>query len=372
MRRSARTAPPSVPLTGHALAGGRGRTGVPGRLAAALVALGLACVAGAVAAQPGPPYRNNYPHADKASFLAWQWQRLRDGVPAAPPGGWAIPVTRTDPAQLRSPDTNPSVTWLGHATMLVRLAGQVLLFDPIFSDRASPLGFVGPRRAVPLPIDPAELPRVDLVMVSHNHYDHLDMATVQRLAAQPGGPPRFLVPAGLKPWFAELGITRVDEYRWWDSARAGALTVHFVPVQHWSRRRLDDTNATLWGGWVVEGEGLKLIHTGDTGYSQDFRDIGQRLGPFDLAFIPIGAYAPRWFMKTMHLDVPDAVQVRADLGAVRAIGMHWGTFEGLTDEPLDEPPQWLARQRAEQGLQPAQFDVMAIGETRRIERVVGR
>ncbi len=125
-----------------------------------------------------------------------------------------------------------------------------------------------------------------------------------------------------------------------------------MPVQHWSKRRLDDANQTLWGGWVVEGEGLRLIHTGDTGYSKDFRDIGERLGPFDMAFIPIGSYAPRWFMKVMHVDVPEAVQVRADLKAARAIGMHWGTFESLADEPLDEPPVVLARQRQERGLAP--------------------
>jgi N-acyl-phosphatidylethanolamine-hydrolysing phospholipase D len=143
----------------------------------------------------------------------------------------------------------------------------------------------------------------------------------------------------------------------------------FVPVQHWSKRTLTDANQTLWGGWVVEGEGLRLIHTGDTGYSKDFQDIGERLGPFDMAFIPIGAYAPRWFMQVMHIDVAEAVQVRADLRAERAIGMHWGTFESLADEPLDEPPLELARQRQLRGLAPHQFDVLKIGETRRLERV---
>ena len=201
-------------------------------------------------------------------------------------------------------------------------------------------------------------------MISHNHYDHLDEDSVLRLAAMPQGSPRFLVPLGLKAWFIERGITRVDEYDWWQSAIEGPLTITLVPVQHWSRRTLTDTNETLWGGWVVEGEGLRIIHTGDTGYSKDFRDIGERFGGFDMAFLPIGAYAPRWFMQTMHLDVAEAVQVRADLGATRAIGIHWGTFESLGDEPLDEPPLQLARERAAHGLAPEDFDVLKIGETR--------
>ena len=333
----------------------------------------LAGAMGLAAAQPAPHgpdgFRNNHPHDDKASFWAWQWERMRNGVPQAPPGGWNIPAQTTDPALLRAADTNPSVTWIGHASMLVRLAGKNMLFDPVFSARASPFSFAGPRRIVPLPIAIADLPRIDLVMVSHNHYDHLDADTVRQLAAMPQGSPRFLVPKGLKAWFAALGITRVDEYDWWQETTEDTLRITFVPVQHWSRRRLDDTNQTLWGGWVVAGEGLRLIHTGDTGYSQDFRDIGERLGPFDMAFIPIGAYAPRWFMKVMHVNVPEAVQIRADLRADRAIGMHWGTFEALTDEPLDEPPRLLAQRRQELGLTQSQFDVMKIGETRRLDKV---
>jgi L-ascorbate metabolism protein UlaG (beta-lactamase superfamily) len=338
----------------------------------AIAAFLLAGITGLVAAQPAPHgldgFRNNYPHDDKASFWAWQWERLRNGVPQAPPGGWNIPAQTTDPAVLRSADTNPSVTWIGHASMLVRLAGKNMLFDPVFSPRASPFSFAGPKRVVPLPIAIADLPRIDLIMVSHNHYDHLDADTVRQLAAMPQGSPRFLVPKGLKAWFATLGITRVDEYDWWQDTTEDSLRITFVPVQHWSRRRLDDTNQTLWGGWVVAGEGLRMIHTGDTGYSQDFRDIGERLGPFDMAFIPIGAYAPRWFMKIMHVNVPEAVQIRADLRAERAIGMHWGTFEALTDEPLDEPPRLLAQRRQELGLTPSQFDVMKIGETRRLDK----
>jgi N-acyl-phosphatidylethanolamine-hydrolysing phospholipase D len=327
--------------------------------------LGCAQVAPAPMGQtPASGFVNNYPHPPKASFWAWQWERFRDGLPKPPPQGWNLPAMKTDPALLRSAEANPSVTWIGHATVLLRIAGKNVLFDPIFSQRASPLSFVGPKRLVPLPIEVAELPKIDVVMISHNHYDHLDEDTVLQLARQASGSPRFLVPLGLKAWFNGIGIERVDEAQWWQGFEEGPLKIDFVPVQHWSRRTLTDTNATLWGGWVVHGEGLRIIHTGDTGYSKDFRDIGERFGGFDMAFIPIGAYAPRWFMQVMHVDVPEALQVRADLRAQRAIGIHWGTFEDLTDEPPDEPPLLLARQRELHGLRVDQFDVMKIGETR--------
>ena len=332
--------------------------------AALLVALLPLAAARAQAPRDADGFRNTYPHPDKASFWAWKWEQLRDGLPKPPPGGWNLPALSTDPVALGAPANNPSMTWIGHATVLVRLAGRNVLFDPIFSEYASPFAFAGPKRIVPLPIDIEALPRIDVVMISHNHYDHLDEATVKRLAAMPQGSPRFLVPLGLKAWFQERGIERVDEYDWWQSTDEGPLRITMVPVQHWSKRTLTDTNATLWGGWVVEGEGLRVIHTGDTGYSKDFRDIGERFGGFDMAFIPIGAYAPRWFMQVMHVDVPEAVQVRADLKAARAIGIHWGTFESLADEPLDEPPMRLARARAAHGLGIEQFDVMKIGETR--------
>jgi len=333
------------------------------------IAVSLAALLPLAAAQAQAPrtpegFRNNYPHQDKQSFWKWKWQQLTEGTPQAPPGGWKIPAMTTDPATLREPGGNPSMTWIGHATVLVRIAGRTVLFDPIFSEFASPLPFVGPRRIVPLPIDIAELPKIDVVLISHNHYDHLDEDSVLRLAAMPQGSPRFLVPLGLKAWFEERGIERVDEYDWWQSTTDGALAITLVPVQHWSRRTLADTNQTLWGGWVVEGEGLRIIHTGDTGYSQDFRDIGERFGRFDMAFIPIGAYAPRWFMQAQHVNVPEAVQIRADLHAARAIGIHWGTFGSLADDPPDEPPVLLAKERAARGLAPEAFDVMKVGETR--------
>lgn len=311
-------------------------------------------------------FHNNYPHDPKESFWLWKWEQMRHGVPEPPPGGWQIPHMKTDGAALRANTREPTVTWIGHAAFLLQLGGLNILMDPHFSGRASPVSFAGPRRIVPLPIDIPELPRIDVVAISHNHYDHLDLETVRRLAASESGAPLFLVPLGLKAWFNQKGIDRVEEHDWWQSRGERGVRFTLVPAQHWSKRMLWDTNRSLWGGWVMEGAGLKVVHTGDLGYSKDARDIGERLGPFDMALIPIGSYAPRWFMKTMHVDVPEAVQVRADLRARRAIGMHWGTFEHLADEPLDEPPRELERQRATRGLSRDEFDVMRVGETRRI------
>jgi N-acyl-phosphatidylethanolamine-hydrolysing phospholipase D len=316
-------------------------------------------------------FRNNYPHDPKESFWLWKWEQMRHGVPEAPPGGWQIPRVTTDTAALRANRAEPTATWIGHSSFLLQLGGLNILADPHFSPRASPVDFAGPRRIVGLPIDIPELPPIDVVVISHNHYDHLDTGTVKRLAAMQGGSPLFLVPLGLKAWFNEKGILRVEEFDWWQAREERGVRFTLVPVQHWSKRTLTDTNRTLWGGWVIKGAGLNVVHAGDLGYSQDARDIAERLGPFDLAFIPIGAYAPRWFMKTMHVDVPEALRLRSDLRAARAVGMHWGTFEHLADEPLDEPPRELAKQRAAAGLSPEEFDVMKIGETRRIVPTAG-
>jgi L-ascorbate metabolism protein UlaG (beta-lactamase superfamily) len=325
-------------------------------------------------AQAGAPrdadgrFRNNYPHDAHASFWAWKWEQWTQGTPQPPPGGWQIASMKADVARLRANTSQPLVTWIGHAGFLVQLAGVNMLVDPQFSERASPVAFAGPRRIVPLPLEISELPRIDVVLISHNHYDHLDRASVKAIAARADAT-RFLVPLGLAAWFRDEGIDRVEEYDWWQSGDVGAVRLTFVPAQNWSKRTLSDTNLSLWGGWVMEGSGLKVLHTGDLGYSQDARDIGARQGPFDLALIPIGAYAPRWFMKTMHVDVTDALEVRRDVRAARAVGMHWGTFEHLTDEPMDEPPRELERLRAAAGLAREEFDVMKIGETRAIAPV---
>jgi L-ascorbate metabolism protein UlaG (beta-lactamase superfamily) len=206
------------------------------------------------------------------------------------------------------------------------------------------------------------------VLVSHSHYDHLDLGTLKRLAKQKGGPPRCFVGLGLKRWAERHGIANVTELDWGDSAQALGLGLHFVPVQHWSARTPWDRNRTLWGAWVIEHEGRRYFFGGDFGYSRDRADAAARFDGFDLAMIPIGAYEPRWFMKVMHVNPEEAVQAHIDLRARFSVAMHWGTFR-LTDERLDEPPARFAQARAGAGVPEERFFMMQHGETRRLEEL---
>jgi N-acyl-phosphatidylethanolamine-hydrolysing phospholipase D len=310
-------------------------------------------------------FRNVYPHPPKGSFWKWQWERWRHGVPEDPPGGYGFPVSKPDAAFLKNNRRESTLTWIGHATFLLQLGGVNILTDPHLTERASPLSFAGPKRHVPPALDFEALPRIDIVVVSHSHYDHLDRATLRRLAKQAGGPPRYFVGLGLKRWAQSAGIPNVDELDWGDSVEMMALKLHFVPVQHWSMRTPWDRNRTLWGAWVIEHQGRRYFFGGDFGYSQDLADAAARFGGFDLALIPIGAYEPRWFMKTNHVNPEEAVQAHLDLRARYSVGMHWGTFR-LTDELLDEPPVRLARALADAGVSAQRFFLMRHGETRRL------
>jgi len=304
-----------------------------------------------------------------AEFLRWQRDRLRDGLPQAPSesvAGYAgFPVVRPDLALLHANRRGDriTVTWIGHATLFVQIGGRNLLFDPVFSERASPVSFAGPLRRVPLPVTLDELPPIDLVLISHNHYDHLDAATIARLLAQPGGAPRFVAPLGVDLWLRRAGAERVERFDWWDRLPIDGLDIHFTPAQHWSTRTPWDRNRTLWGGWVVQTPAFSFWFSGDTGYSPDFLDIGRQFGGFDLAAIPVGAYEPRWFMKDQHVNPREAVQVMLDVRAREALGVHWGTFE-VTDEPLDAPLIELPRALDALGVARGRFVLYRHGETR--------
>ena len=336
---------------------------------------------------PGKPhhtaqgFQNNYGATvtkGTAEFLRWQYERTRDGLPKPPktltpvmPPDLAFIQANAKPGAMQS-----AMTWVGHATMLVQADGLNVLTDPVFSERASPVQFAGPKRIHPPGLGLAHLPPIDVVLISHNHFDHLDKNTVVDLANRAQAATLFIVPLGVKSWFADLGISNVKELDWWDSVTVKGVEFHFTPVQHWSSRGLGDRSQTLWGGWAVLGNDTHWYFSGDTGYSQDFKDTQKRFadrqtpakgGGFDMALIAVGAYEPRWFMKEQHVNPAEAVQIHKDLKAKRSVGVHWGTFN-LTDEPLDQPPQDLGVARQAANIGEDDFFLMAIGQTRRIDK----
>lgn len=316
-------------------------------------------------------FRNTYPHPRPSGLDFWRWavQRRLAGLPK-PPTGDLAPVT-PDLEFLHADSDETAVTWIGHATVLMQMGGLNILTDPQFSERASPVSWAGPRRWQPPGVALADLPRIDLVLISQNHYDHLDLASVRALAVQEGGSPLFLVPLGLKAWF-ERNVPdssgSVHDLDWWGRRELSGAVVHFVPVQHWSQRTLWDRNRTLWGGWVVQQPGFVFYFAGDMGYSRDTLDIGERFGGFDFAAIPVGAYEPRWFMHSQHINPDEAVQVHKDVQAAQSLGIHWGTFNGITDEPLDQPITDLKLALEKHGLTEHDFFLLRHGETRRLER----
>ena len=234
---------------------------------------------------------------------------------------------------------NDYIIWIGHSTFLIKKAGTVILTDPIFSDRASPFKNIGPERLIPPVIPLKELPRIDFVTVSHNHYDHLDINSLKKIS-ELNPDAVFLVPAGDLKLLKKKRINNVYEFNWWETFKVEELTFTFTPVQHWSKRGLFDRNKSLWGGWYINFNDYGMYHAGDTGYSKDFIDTRLKLGAPKYAFIPIGAYDPEWFMAESHVNPEDAVQIMIDLEAEKAFGMHWGTF-ALTDEDTLEPPTRL-------------------------------
>ncbi|APW36252.1 MBL fold metallo-hydrolase [Rhodoferax koreense] len=325
-------------------------------------------------------FRNNHTDSVPGSardLVRWRWNAWRMDLPPAPKQ--PTPVVAADLAGIRANAVagqamQPAATWIGHATALVQAGGLNVLTDPMFSERASPVQWMGPQRTQPPGVALADLPAIDVVLISHNHYDHLDAASVQALNARAAGHTLFLVPLGLKAWFADLDITNVEELDWWQSREVRGVSFNLTPVQHWSARGIGDRLQTLWGGWAVFAPDFHWYFSGDSGYSKDFSDTRARFqarqaqgGGFDLALIAVGAYEPTWFMQGQHVNPAQAVQVHRDLGAKRSMGVHWGTFN-LTDEALDRPPADLARARQAARLPESDFFVLAIGETRRFDR----
>ena len=270
----------------------------------------------------------------------------------------------------RQTDGALRATWVGHSTVLLQIGAMNVLTDPIWSERASPLSWAGPRRLVPPAIPLSSLPPIDVVLLSHDHYDHLDASTVRTLAAaHPAA--RWVAPLGVGALLTALGVPQVVELDWWQSTRAADTTVTAVPAQHFSGRSLHNRDHTLWAGFAIATEGWRVLFGGDTGYHPEFAEIGRRLGPFDLALLPIGAYSPRWFMRAVHMDADEAVAAAIDLGKGAdsrtpiLLATHWGTFR-LTDEPMDEPPTRARDAWAAQGLPADRCWILRDDRTRRV------
>ncbi|HVM98108.1 MAG TPA: MBL fold metallo-hydrolase [Candidatus Acidoferrales bacterium] len=278
---------------------------------------------------------------------------------------WTSLVTRSPAAPFVAYDrramlTNPSITWIGHSTFLVRMDGVTFLTDPIFSERASPLSFAGPKRLVPPGVPLGDLPPVDFVTISHDHYDHMDLPSIEALAKRGT---TFVVGLGMGDLVREVGGKAI-ELDWWQDTELAGVKIHCVPAQHFSGRTGLSHNEHLWVSWVIEGPTRKFYHAGDTGYFDGFKEIGERLGPIDLAAVPIGAYDPPSVMRFVHMNPEEAIHAAVDLRAQHAIAMHWGTFD-LTDEPLDEPPKRFHAAAERIGWNSQQAWTLAVGETRR-------
>jgi L-ascorbate metabolism protein UlaG (beta-lactamase superfamily) len=308
-------------------------------------------------------FKNVYEYEEHGfwDLLKWRRERAKKEIPG--PQRYNFPLAKNDPNFLRQNRDRNTVTWIGHATVLLQMEGYNILTDPHFSKRTSPVQWAGPERVAPLGLALDDLPPIDIVIISHDHFDSLDEQSIKKLRQRPGGEKtRFYVPLGLKNWFATRGVDNVFEMDWWDRLQDEDIEIIAVPVQHWSKRSMFSRNKTLWAGWVIKTDAFRFIFVGDTGYTPHFKEIGEKLGPFDLAAIPIGAYEPRWFMARHHVNPAESVQIHKDIGSKKSVAIHWGTFI-LTDEPLDEPPKKLAAALQENQIPAEDFLVLKHGQT---------
>lgn len=266
----------------------------------------------------------------------------------------AIPL-RIDPP----PSSGWRVTWLGHASFLIQGGGKNLLVDPCLSDHCAPLPLPSMRRRVAAPCRVDELPAIDAILLTHSHYDHLDLTTLFAL----GTSTPLMVPEGHAGWLEKKGFRKVLEFPWFDSLEIlPGIRATSTPAQHFTARTPFDRNHGHWCGWMLESAGGKIWHAGDSGYCPAFLGIGEKFGPIDFAMIPIGAYSPRWFMKPMHMTPEEAVRVFRETRCHRAVAMHWGTFR-LTDEPMGEPPLRLAAALDQAGIPRERFVAGSVGES---------
>ena len=324
---------------------------------------------------PDGSFRNPWPDSEPRGWrevLRWRRQRNDQVIPPTPARG-SFPTTAPALTYPRASRGEFSATWVGHSTVLMQIAGLNIITDPVFSQRAFPVQWLGPRRIMDpaLPID--ALPPLDIVLLSHTHYDHLDKPAVKRLTrAHPNA--TWVVPLGVGAYVRGFGARTVVEIDWWERTMVGELAVTATPARHFSARRIGDRNRTLWCGFAFEIDGHRGYFAGDTAYHTEFATVGERCGPFDFAMIPIGAYDPRWFMHVVHVDPDEALQIYRDITAPHPgtplplmLGIHWGTFR-LTDEAMDEPPRRTRELWQRLSLPDDRLWLAAFGETRSVRR----
>ncbi|XP_062576107.1 N-acyl-phosphatidylethanolamine-hydrolyzing phospholipase D-like [Saccostrea cucullata] len=275
-----------------------------------------------------------------------------------------LPVETPDFEKLRNPPQSElQIMWIGHASVLIQMDGVTILTDPIFRDRCSPVQFMGPKRYRPPPCKIEDLPHIDAVIISHNHYDHLDYGSVQSLNSKFSDKITWFVAAGTKEWMLNAGCKNVIELSWWEEAELpGRSDFKFasVPCQHRCERTLWDAMKALWCSWIVKGPTKSFYFAGDTGYCCGFKQIGRKYGPIDFAAIPIGTYYPRWFMRPMHVDPEEAVKIFEDVGAKNALGIHWGTFR-MTREFYLEPRTKLGEELDKKSISRDKFFTLRHG-----------
>ena len=315
---------------------------------------------------PAPRLHGTFRNLDPGFWSASNWARVRlylqhlSTVLQRDHAFAPLPAAVPDVAALRRNHHDPTVTWIGHATLLVQLDGVNFLTDPTWAERVGPLsGTVGVRRFTPPGIAFEDLPPIDFVLISHDHYDHLDEPTVRRLARAFN--PRFVVPLGIKAWLADREITNVSELDWGQAITVKGVKIVCTPAQHGSGRTLLDSGRRLWASWAVLGT-KRFYFGGDSGYSPHLAMIGEAFGPFDLVALPVGSYTPREIAWPIHMSPEEALQGSLDLRSARFIGIHWGTFE-LAREPYDEPPRRIAAEVARLGLDPHAIWLPKPGET---------
>lgn len=322
----------------------------------------------------GRGFRNPWPDAEPRGLgdvLRWSLQRRRQNLASDPEPG-TFPMAQPMFSR-RAADDELSVTWVGHSTALLQVGAINVLTDPIWSERASPVQFAGPRRLVAAAVDLDALPPLDVVLISHNHYDHLDKATVRGIARRMPDA-QWLAPLGLARLLHRWGARQVRELDWWEEARLatprGDVHVAAAPAQHFSARGLGDRGRTLWCSWFVDAGSARTFFAGDTAYHPEFAQIARRYAPFDLLMLPIGAYEPRWFMRSVHMNPPEAMRAYGELSSMQEerpalLPIHWGTFR-LTDEPMAEPPDWTRRLWREAGYDASKLWLLRHGETKRV------